>query len=125
MTMHELAICHALIVQIEDIAGKRPGRVRQVCLGIGPLAGVEPRLLADAYPLVCAGTIAEGSQLEIEQTDIRVRCRVCGAATTATPNRLVCGACGDWHTDLLAGDELLLLRIELETREDAAEVADV
>jgi hydrogenase nickel incorporation protein HypA/HybF len=123
--MHELAICQALIVQIEDIAGKRPGRVRQVRLGIGPLAGVEPRLLADAYPLVCAGTIAEGSQLEIEETDIRVRCRVCGAETMATPNRLICGTCGDWHTDLLTGDELLLLRIELETREHAVEVADV
>jgi hydrogenase nickel incorporation protein HypA/HybF len=123
--MHELAICQALIVQIEDIAGKRAARVRQVYLGIGPLAGVEPRLLVDAYPLVCAGTVAEGSQLEIEETDIRVRCRVCGAETMATPNRLICGACGDWHTDLLAGDELLLLRIELETREDVAEVAHV
>jgi hydrogenase nickel incorporation protein HypA/HybF len=123
--MHELAICQALIVQIEDIAGKRAARVRRVYVGIGPLAGVEPRLLADAYPLVCAGTIAEGSQLEIEAADIRIRCRTCGAETTATPNRLICGTCGDWHTDLLAGDELLLLRIELETREDAVEVADV
>jgi len=123
--MHELAICQALIAQLENIAGKRPGPVRQVCLGIGPLAGVEPRLLADAYPLVCAGTIAEGSQLEIEEIDIRVRCRVCGAETVATPNRLICGSCGDWHTDLLAGDELLLLKIEFETREDVAEVAHV
>jgi len=123
--MHELAICQALIVQIEDIAGKRAGRVRQVYLGIGPLAGVEPRLLADAYPLVCAGTIAEGSQLEIEETDIRVRCRVCSAETMATPNRLICRACGDWHTDLIAGDELLLLRIEFEAREDVAEFAHV
>ena len=123
--MHELAICQALIAQIENIASGQAGRVRQVHLGIGPLAGVEPRLLADAYPLVCAGTVVEGSQLEIEETNIRVRCRVCGAETMATPNRLICGACGDWHTDLLAGDELLLLRIEFETREDVAEVAHV
>jgi hydrogenase nickel incorporation protein HypA/HybF len=125
MIMHELAICQALIAQIEDIAGQQAARVRQVYLGIGPLAGVEPQLLADAYPLVCAGTVAEGSQLEIEETDVRVSCRVCGAETVATPNRLVCGACGDWHTDLLVGDELLLLRIELETREDVAEVVHV
>ena len=46
--MHELAICQALIAQIEAVAGKRAARVRQVYLGIGPLAGVEPRLLADA-----------------------------------------------------------------------------
>jgi hydrogenase nickel incorporation protein HypA/HybF len=123
--MHELAICQALIAQIEDIVCERAAHVRQVCLGIGPLSGVEPQLLEDAYPLVCAGTVAEGSQLEIEETAIRVRCRVCGAETMAAPNRLLCGACGDWHTDLLAGDELLLLRIEFETREDAAEVSHV
>ena len=53
--MHELAICQALIAQIEDIAGQRASRVRHVCLGVGPLSGVEPRLLENAYPLVCAG----------------------------------------------------------------------
>jgi hydrogenase nickel incorporation protein HypA/HybF len=30
------------------------------------------------------------------------------------PNRLVCGACGDWRTDLAAGDEMLLLSVELD-----------
>lgn len=123
--MHELSICQALIAQVEAVAASRRSAVRRVCLGIGPLAGVEPQLLKDAYPLVCAGTVAEGSQLDIQETAIRVQCRGCGAETAATANRLVCGACGDWHTDLLAGDEMLLLRVELETRNDAMEDADV
>jgi len=123
--MHELAICEALISQVEDIAGQRTAWVRQVRVGIGPLSGIEPQLLASAYPLACAGTRAEGSQLEIEHTDVRVRCRGCGAETKAAPNRLVCGACGDWHTDLLAGDELLLLRVELETRQCEVEALRV
>ena len=123
--MHELAICEALISQVEDIAGQRTAWVRQVRVGIGPLSGIEPQLLASAYPLACVGTRAEGSQLEIEHTDVRVRCRGCGAETMAAPNRLVCGACGDWHTDLLAGDELLLLRVELETRQYEAEAPRV
>ena len=77
--MHELAICQALISQVENIALQRAARVRHVHVGVGPLSGVEPRLLENAYPLACAGTRAEGSQLAIEQTDIRVRCRICGA----------------------------------------------
>ena len=113
--MHELAICQALISQVEDIASQQMAWVRQVRVGIGPLSGIEPQLLVSAYPLDCAGTRAKGSLLEIERTDVRVLCRGYGAETVAAPNRLVCGACGDWHTDLLAGDELLLLRIELET----------
>lgn len=123
--MHELSICQALLAQVETVAASRQSTVRRVCLGIGPLAGVEPQLLKDAYPLVCAGTVAEGSQLDIQETAIRVRCRSCGAETAATANRLVCGACGDWHTDLLAGDEMLLLRVELETPNDAMEDAHV
>ena len=123
--MHELSICQALIEQVETVAAQRRSRVRQVFLGIGPLAGVDAQLLKDAYPIACAGTAAEGSEINVEKTELRVRCRGCGAETTAMPNRLVCGACGDWHTELLTGDELLLLRVELETREDAVEVAHV
>jgi hydrogenase nickel incorporation protein HypA/HybF len=123
--MHELAICQALISQVEETVSDRHGRVQRVRIGIGPLSGVEPKLLEDAYPLACAGTCAEGSQLAIEYMNIRVRCRVCGAESEAAPNRLLCGACGDWRTDLQSGDELMLLRIELETQDDAKELANV
>jgi hydrogenase nickel incorporation protein HypA/HybF len=123
--MHELSICQALISQVEDVVRRRQGRVECVRLGIGPLSGVEPQLLEDVYPLVCAGTCAEGSRLVIEPRGIRVRCRSCGAESDAAPNRLLCAACGDWHTDLVSGDELLLLQIELETQDDAMEVANV
>jgi hydrogenase nickel incorporation protein HypA/HybF len=123
--MHELAICQALISQVEDVVRQRPGRVKRVRLGVGALSGVEPLLLEDAYPLACAGTCAEGSQLSIEPRRIRVRCRSCGVESDAAPNRLLCAACGDWQTDLVSGDELLLLQIELETQDDSMELANV
>lgn len=123
--MHELSICQALVSQVEDAVRLRPGRVQRVCVGVGPLSGIEPQLLEDAYPLACASTCAEGSQLAIEPMKIRVRCRICGAESDAAPNRLLCGACGDWRTDLVSGDELMLLRIELETHDNAVEHANV
>lgn len=123
--MHEFSICQAIISQIGGIAGPRDARVRQVRIGVGPLSGVEPQLLESVYPLACIGTAAEGSQLAIEQTDVRVGCRGCGAQTIAAPNRLVCAACGDWHTDLLGGDELLLLQVEIDTSEGDEEVSGV
>jgi len=42
-----------------------------------------------------------------------VRCESCGAETVAEPNKLVCGTCGDWHTRLLSGEEMLLASVEL------------
>lgn len=112
--MHELSVCQALLAQVENVArNNNAQRVDRVILHIGPLAGVEPRLLRDAFPIACAGTVAAGAELVIEELPLVVRCKNCGAETAAAPNRLICGVCGDWHTQLISGDELLLASVEL------------
>jgi hydrogenase nickel incorporation protein HypA/HybF len=42
-----------------------------------------------------------------------VRCETCGAETEAEPNRLICATCGDYHTRLVSGDEMMLMSVEL------------
>ena len=112
--MHELAVCQALIEQVEAIARERSAqRVETVRVSIGPLSGVEPRLLEQAFPVASAGTVADGASLELDCLPLRVRCQQCGQVSDALPSRLICGHCGDWHTDLVSGDELILSRVEL------------
>jgi hydrogenase nickel incorporation protein HypA/HybF len=111
--MHEMAICQALLEQIEGIAREHSARVSRVHLAVGPLSGVEPRLLERAYELASTGTAAQNSELLIEDTAVRVRCRACGAESAAHANRLLCAECGNWQTELTGGDELLLLKVEL------------
>jgi hydrogenase nickel incorporation protein HypA/HybF len=82
---------------------------------IGPLAGVVPDLLSTAFPLAAAGSRMEHAVLDLVDAPIRVRCQTCGAETEAAMNRLICGACGDWHTQVISGDDLLLESVELET----------
>jgi hydrogenase nickel incorporation protein HypA/HybF len=124
--MHELSICQALVSQVLTLAQERAASsVRQVRIGVGPLSGVEWQLLQSAYPLACAGTRAEGSRLEIEHTELRVRCRSCGIDSVVAPNHLTCTACGDWRTALISGDELLLLSVELEIADQKEELARV
>ena len=114
--MHELSVCQALIRQVQDLAREhRAAAVISVKVQIGPLSGVEPDLLRQAFPLACAGSVAETAQLVIERLPIRVHCESCGAETAAEANKLVCGTCGDWHTRLLSGDEMLLASVELNT----------
>ena len=117
--MHELSICQALIDQVEALAREqRAKRVLSLVVGVGPLSGVEARLLKQAYPVAAAGTLAEGSELDIEDRPIRVHCTSCGEDSDATVNRLVCAFCEDWRTDLISGDELVLTRVEF-VREQA------
>ena len=93
-------------------------RVAEIILQIGPLSGVEPHLLERAFLLVSAGTLAEHSTLEIKPQAIEVECSKCGQQTPAISNRLVCGACGDWKTRLISGDEMLLESVELICEEE-------
>ena len=118
--MHELSVCQALIEQVERVARENDAsRVVSIVISVGPLSGVEPQLLEHAYPLAAAGTIAEHATLTVETVPVRVRCRACAAETVAEPNRIVCGACDDWQVDVIAGDEMVLQRVELETVDEA------
>ena len=107
--------------QVEAIArDNQATRVIAITLGIGPLAGVEEQLLKNAYPVASAGTVADGAELLIQTTPVRVRCSTCDQESEATPNHLVCGHCNDWHTELISGGELLLIRVEMEKSKQAA-----
>ncbi len=119
--MHELSVCLSLLQQVESIAAERGATaVIRIELEVGPLSGVEPELLRNAWPLACAGTIAEPAELSIASCDLMVECSQCGAQTAAKANRLLCGACGDYRTRVVAGEDLTLLRLELETPPRAA-----
>ncbi len=118
--MHELAVCQGLMGQIEDIAAReRAERVTRILLQIGPLSGVEPLLLQDAFPIASAGTVAADAVLDVDAQPVRVRCMQCQAESDASTNKLVCGECGDYRTQLISGDELMLISVELERRESA------
>jgi hydrogenase nickel incorporation protein HypA/HybF len=112
--MHELAVCQALLSQVAEVAlAHQASAVASVTVRIGPLSGVEARLLRQAWPIASAGSSAADAELRILELPLRVRCETCGAETDASVNRLLCSACGDWHTQVISGDELLLERVEL------------
>ena len=117
--MHELAICQALMEQVETIAEERDARnVISIVIAMGPLSGVEVQLLKNAYPIASAGTVAQDAELVIEHLPIKVRCNQCGSESDALPNKLTCKQCGDWRTTLISGDEMMLMRVELEKVKD-------
>jgi hydrogenase nickel incorporation protein HypA/HybF len=74
---------------------------------------VEPELLRRAYEIARTGTLAEEATLTIEESPVRVRCTLCGNESAAQPQQLVCAVCGEWRTEVIAGDELVLMSVEL------------
>ncbi len=114
--MHELAVAQALVEQVDAVIDQHDASLASLIrVRIGPLAGVVPELLASAFPLAAAGSRMAHAALVFTHAPITVHCQTCGADTEAALNRLICGACGDWHTQVISGDELLLESVELET----------
>ncbi len=115
-SMHELAICQALIGEVLAIArSSHASSVTDVYVSVGPLSGVESPLMRNAFPFAAAGTVASQAELHLQQTPVRVRCDDCGAETEVAANRLICGRCNNWRTQLVSGDELLLQRVAMQT----------
>jgi hydrogenase nickel incorporation protein HypA/HybF len=120
--VHELSICQALIAQVEQVMQEQDGthrarhetrRAVRITVMLGPLAGIEPGLLARAFTIARPGTAAAQAELVIEPSDITVSCLVCGRQSAAQVNRLLCAACGSFRTRVVKGEELLLLSVEL------------
>jgi len=103
-----------MLDQVTAVARERNATaVTRIVVKIGVLSGVVPELLAAAFPVAREGTVAETAELVIDTVALRVTCERCGAESEARPNRLLCGSCGDEHTKLISGDELLLESVEL------------
>ena len=102
------------MIQLNDIALQNNATtIESITLKIGPLSGVESCLLKQAFPFAAAETIAENAKLIIEELPVVVQCDQCGAKTSTTTSKLICKQCGDYHTQLISGDEMLLASVEL------------
>ena len=114
--MHELSICQDLLTQVTAIAAQHQAQqIASIVVQIGPLGGVVPELLEQAFTLAKVATVAESAELILEILPVRVRCQSCGVESEVLPNCLICKNCGDWQTRLISGNEMLLARVELVT----------
>jgi hydrogenase nickel incorporation protein HypA/HybF len=96
------------------------GRVEEVVVTIGPLAGVEPLLIASAFELLTHRTCLERTRLRIEHTPLRLACDSCGAECERDEIEFACSACNSSRTRVLSGDGMILRHIVLGDPQEAA-----
>lgn len=65
--MHEEALLRDLMSKVEEIGETHPGeRIGRIRLWVGALAHLSEPQIRERWTMVCRGTRAEGSRLEIE-----------------------------------------------------------
>lgn len=68
--MHEMSLVRGIVKRVIELAETEGAvRVLRVVLKLGPLAHVEPGHLAEHFHEEARGTVVEGADIIIEQTD--------------------------------------------------------
>jgi hydrogenase nickel incorporation protein HypA/HybF len=109
--MHELAITQSVVDLVAERTKGR--RVVAVHVRVGRLSGVVADSMAFCFDLATAGTALAGARLDIEETPARVVCRTC-RSEQELPDALLLCACGSADVDVLDGDDLRVVSVELE-----------
>ncbi|MCC7519840.1 MAG: hydrogenase maturation nickel metallochaperone HypA [Verrucomicrobiae bacterium] len=114
--MHEFSLIEALVEAVETERKSCPGtRVRSVRIRVGELRQVEPSTLEFCWDAATQDTPLDGTTLRIERVDARARCPECRAEFAVRENWFECPACHALGGEILAGRELSLVSLELET----------
>jgi hydrogenase nickel incorporation protein HypA/HybF len=114
-SMHELSIAYSLVEMASRAArDAHVERVEAVHMRLGVLAGVVKEALLFSYDIAAAGTILEGSRLEIESLPLVVYCPACDHLSTLPDvQSFQCQHCGALTADIRQGRELELESLEV------------
>jgi hydrogenase nickel incorporation protein HypA/HybF len=115
--MHEQSLVRNLLKQVDQIRRENNAqRVVEVRVEMGPLSGVEPSLLANAFDQLCCNDTVKTASLVIAQIDLLAECGSCGEQFEVRDFYFRCPTCGG-NVKVLQGDELQLVSVSLESDE--------
>jgi hydrogenase nickel incorporation protein HypA/HybF len=111
--MHEASLVRSLLEQVEQLLREHGGAaVEQITVQVGPLSGVEPLLVLEAFQRLAPDwPAAAAAALEIEEVALEAECGDCGAGFEIHSFRFQCPVCGSQAVRVIRGDEFRLLSI--------------
>lgn len=113
MDEHELAN-HLLEIVDQTAYRISARRILAVHLAVGGRRTFDLERLHDTFDTAARGTVAEGAELFIEILPVRHHCQSCGHDFQAANAEHPCPACGHPHTEMIGGEELRLLDLDID-----------
>ena len=110
--MHELSVSSAVVDTVVRHAAGRP--VKAVQLRVGALRQVVPESLDFYWGIVTRDTVCEGSALEQELIEARLRCTDCDIEWAVDAPAFRCPRCAGATVEVVCGNELEVESIEVE-----------
>lgn len=113
--MHEFSVARSLLMQVNEIAAANGGgTIKEVLIRCGPLAGIEPLLLNEAFYKIRDQYACNLARLRIDEEPLMADCRSCGNAFSPNQFRFICPVCGSGDTVATSGDQIMIDNIVLD-----------
>jgi len=115
--MHELAIAQSIIDAVGEKASMcNATRIKSVRLRIGEASGIFTDSLAFSFEMLASfDPVLDGARLLIDEVPHRAHCRHCNRVFAVAHFITQCPTCQTWDTEVVSGDELQILDMEIET----------
>ncbi len=118
--MHEKSLVQSLLTQVKAIMLEHGANsVESVTVEIGPLSGVEPLLVEDAFFELLPAIAVGNPTLNVQVIDLTIRCRECQDETSVADLTLQCVKCGSVLVQVIRGDEFRLMDLSLNVPADS------
>ena len=119
--MHEASLMESLLHQLNDLAIQHGGsHVTEVRVEVGPLAGVAPVLLMEAFQRQRGSSLSAEAELIIDSVGLTCRCRACQLKYVTEELRFVCPTCNSVDVDVIEGDAVMLHSVTITNSTEAA-----
>lgn len=118
--MHEFSLVHSLLQQVGDLLIEHGGvRVETIRVEMGPLSGVERKLLELAFEQEVDESTCRGAQLIVEEVPLTAVCQECAVEFEMSNFDFLCPVCSSRQIRIAGGDDFKLLDVEIEVTEQS------
>lgn len=127
--MHEYGVAMEVYKAVMDAASKNDAtRVLSIDLELGELAHINSEQLCFCFEVIAKESLAEGADLNIIKTPLKIRCKCGYEGTLNTKKRhtlhdlahvLCCPKCKNTLPELTSGREINVRDIKIEVKENA------
>jgi|688.fasta_scaffold15797_7 hydrogenase nickel incorporation protein HypA/HybF len=112
--MHEFSLAQKLFDQALQVQNSNPGtRLQRIEFELGPLSGVEPLQLLSSLEIIVTEACQPGVEVVMHQVPLLARCQNCGQEVEVVDFLFQCSQCGSHDLDILQGDCLKLISVDL------------
>jgi hydrogenase nickel incorporation protein HypA/HybF len=113
--MHEYSIVQSLLDSCEENARANDAKkVTKIIVKIGVMSGVEPHLLEIAFNTFKEHTMCEAAEFVVNIQKVIIKCNSCKKESELQDNQYTCPKCESYDLEILDGEDMFLMSLELE-----------